>query len=44
MSFGDVDVINNWKYLNFINSENDSVIVAAMKNLYASRLTKCLSD
>ena len=39
MSFGNIDVINSWKYLNFINSENASVMVAAMRNLYASRLT-----
>ena len=38
MSFGNIDVINNWKCLNFINPKNASVIVAAMKNLYASRL------
>ena len=31
MSFGNIDVINSWKYLNFINSENDLVIIAAMK-------------
>ena len=31
MSFGNIDVINSWKCLNFINSENASVIVAAMK-------------
>ena len=34
MSFGNVDVINSWKYLNFINSENASVIVAAMEKGY----------
>ena len=28
----------------FYNSENALVIVAAMKKLYASRLTKCLAD
>ena len=44
MSFGNIDVINSWKYLNFINSENALVIVAEMKKLYASRLTKCLDD
>ena len=44
MSFDYIDVINNRKYLNFINSENALVLVAAMKNLYASRLTKCLAD
>jgi len=44
MSFGNIDVINSWKYLNFINFENASVIVAAMKRLYALRLTKCLVD
>ena len=42
MSFGKVDVTNCWKYLNFINSENASVMVVAMRRLYASRLTKCL--
>ena len=31
MSFGNIDVINSWKCLNFINSENASVIVAAIK-------------
>ena len=31
MSFGNIDVINSWKYLNFINLENASVIVVAMK-------------
>ena len=44
MSFGNIDVINSWKYWNFINSENASMIVVAMKRLYASRLTKCLDD
>ena len=44
MGFGDIDVINSWKKLNFINSKNASVIVATMKKLYASRLTKCLPD
>ena len=48
MSFGSIDVIidviNSWKYLNFINFENASVMVAAMKRLYASRLTKCLAN
>ena len=39
MSFGNIDAINSWKYWNFINFENASVIVAAMKKLYASRLT-----
>ena len=32
MSFGNIDVINSWKYLNFINSENDLVIFATMKS------------
>ena len=36
MGFGNIDVINSWKYLNFINSENTSVMVAAMKRLHAS--------
>ena len=27
-----IDVTNNWKYLNFINSENASVMVVAMKS------------
>ena len=31
MSFGSIDVVNSWKYLNFINSGNASVVVAAMK-------------
>ena len=44
MSFGNIDMINSWKCLNLINSENASVIAAAMKKLYASRLTKCLAD
>ena len=44
MSFGNIDVINSWKCLSFINSENASVIVVAMKKLYASKLTKCLAD
>ena len=44
MSFGNIDVINSWKYMNFINCENASVMVAAMKTLYASRLTKWLIE
>ena len=44
MSVGNIDVIDSWKYLNFINSENASVIVAVMKRLYAARLTKYLAD
>ena len=44
MNFGNTDVINSRKYLNFVNSENASVMVAAMKRLYASILTKCLVD
>ena len=44
MRFDNTDVTNSWKYLNFINSENASVMVVAMKRLYASRLTKCLFD
>ena len=32
MSFDDIDVTNDWKYLNFINSENASVMVVAMKS------------
>ena len=40
MRFDDIDVTNSWKYLNFINSENTSVMVVAIKGLYAS-LTKC---
>ena len=44
MSFGNIDVTNSWKYLNFINSENALVMVVEMKRLYASRLTKCLVD
>ena len=39
-----IDVTNSWEYLNFINSENASVMVVAMKRLYASRLSKCLVD
>ena len=39
MSFGNIDVTNSWKYLNFINSENASVMVVEMK-----RFTKCLAD
>ena len=31
MSFGNIDAINSSKYLNFINSGNASVVVAAMK-------------
>ena len=31
MSFGNIDMINSWKCLNLINSENASVIVPAMK-------------
>ena len=42
MSFDNIDVTKSWKYLDFINSENASVKVVAMKRLYASRLTKCL--
>ena len=34
MSFGNIDVINSWKCLNFINSENASVIVATIKKNY----------
>ena len=44
MSFGNIDVTNSWNYLNFINSENGSVMVVAMELLYASILTKCLDD
>ena len=44
MSFDYIDVINSWECLNFIKSENASVIVAAMKKLYASIVTKCLVD
>ena len=44
MSFGSIDVTNSWKYLNFINSENASVMVVGMRRLYASRITKCLVD
>ena len=43
MSFDNIDATNSWKNLNFINSENASVMVVAMKKLYAS-LTKCLVD
>ena len=32
MSFGNIDVINSWKYLNFINSENTSEMVVAMRS------------
>ena len=32
MSFDDIDATNSWKYLNFINSENASVMVVAMKS------------
>ena len=42
MSFDNTDMTNSWKYLNFVNSENASVMVVAMKRLYASRLTKSL--
>ena len=31
MRFDNPDVTNSWKYLNFINSENASVMVVAMK-------------
>ena len=34
MSFGNIDVIKSWKCMNFINSENASVIVAAMEKIY----------
>ena len=33
MSFGNIDEINSWKCLNFINSENASVIVVAMEKV-----------
>ena len=32
MSLVYIDVTNSWKYLNFINSENASVMVVAMKS------------
>ena len=32
MSFENTDVTNHWKYLNFINFENASVIVVARKS------------
>ena len=32
MSFDNIDVTKSWKYLNFINSENASVMVVAMKS------------
>ena len=32
MSFYNIDVTNSWKYLNFINSENASVMVVAMRS------------
>ena len=32
MSFDNIDVTNSWEYLNFINSENASVMVVAMKS------------
>ena len=38
MSFGSIDVTNSWKYLDFINYENSSVMVVAMRRLYASEL------
>ena len=41
---GNIDVIKRWNYLSFINYKNASVLVAAMKKLYASRLTKCLAN
>ena len=34
MSFGNIDVINSWKCLNFINSENCFMIVVAMERIY----------
>ena len=34
MSFGNINVINNSKCWNFINSENASVIVVAMERSY----------
>ena len=34
MSFGNIDVINNWKYLNFINSENASMIDCSNRKNY----------
>ena len=34
MGFGNIDVINRWKCLNFINSENAPVLVAAMEKGY----------
>ena len=33
MSFGNIDVINSWKCLNFINSKNASVIVAVVEKV-----------
>ena len=33
MSFDNTDVTNSQKYLNFINSENASVMVVAMKKV-----------
>ena len=38
MSFSDIDMLTAG-VLEFYNSENASMIVAAMKKLYASRLT-----
>ena len=32
MSFDNIDVTNRGKYLNFVNSENASVMVVAMKS------------
>ena len=32
MSFDNINVTNSWKYLNFVNSENASVMVVAMKS------------
>ena len=34
MSFGNINVINSWKCLNFINSKNCFMIVVAMERSY----------
>ena len=45
MSFGNIDVINNRKYLNFISFGNALVVVAAMKGyMYQDLLSAWLIE
>ena len=44
MGFGNIDVINSWKCLNFINSENASMIVVEMEKVIGSKTYQVLAD